>query len=537
MLNSVKRKRGSEVFWRMLIILMISIMSSNCKGFTRRLNPPTTPTTPANPTSMETPPFEKPASQSKPPTLNSVPNPTLFDTAWLDRTIFVGGLIPSARSVLDERYDRSVYHLAVDIADDLLSLSLKEELLYTNHEATALDEVILRMYPPLFGAKVNYTEFKINGQLSHPQVLYQDTVLLFALDERLDIGESVVISINLTMQMPEDPSGNYQIFGHVKDLLTLAHFYPMAAVYDGDGWHTEIPTTFGDVTYSDTSYYLVKVTLPLNAAIVSSGNSLEPVLMNDHQVITIAGGPMRDFYLAAGTNLEVYSDQLGSTMINSYAPAAIYEGNMAALDIASTAIELFDREIGPYPYTEFDVLATYTTALGVEYPGVTAINQNLYQGEQGNQTYLEATVAHEVGHQWFYGVVGNDQVNQPWLDESLTQYITGIYFLERYGAQVSKDYQSSWYSRWDRVQREQIPIGLPVKYYEPGSYSAIVYGRGPVFFSTLEKEISETTFKTFLQNYYTDNLWENTSPIQMKEIAEDACACDLTSIFDEWVNP
>ena len=107
-------------------------------------------------------------------------------------------------------------------------------LLYTNHEDTVLDKIILRMYPPLFGAKVKYNEFMINGQESQAQVLYQASVLQFNLEHGLGVGESVVISIKLEMEMPEDPSGNYQIFGYVNDLLTLAHFYPMAAVYDGD---------------------------------------------------------------------------------------------------------------------------------------------------------------------------------------------------------------------------------------------------------------------------------------------------------------
>ncbi len=539
---SEDRKPFGSVMRIMLVGLMTIVISSSCTGFTRRLNPTPSHTITAlpNPTPIST--IITASTNTEPPILNGVPKPSLFDTEWLDRSKFVSGLVPVARNTLDDRFDRSVYHLAVDIADNFQSIEIHEELLYTNHEDTVLDKIILRMYPPLFGAKVKYNEFMINGQESQAQILYQASVLQFNLEHGLGVGESIVISIKLEMEMPEDPSGNYQIFGYVNDLLTLAHFYPMAAVYDESGWHTEIPPPYGDVTYTDSSYYLVQVNLPQNATVVSSGNIISKEFANQQQTFTIAGGPMRDFYLAAGTNMEVYTRQIGDTRVNSYAPVALREGSVTANDVAFAAIDIFSREIGLYPYTEFDVLATYTNALGVEYPGITAINQNLYKGGQDlsgtpNQVYLESTVAHEVGHQWFYGVVGNDQVNQPWLDESLTQYITGLYFTERYGPQVSKEYQSSWFSRWDRVQEETTPIGLPVSDYDQKAYSAIVYGRGPIFFSVLEKEIGETAFASFLRSYYSANLWENSNSQQITKIAEEACSCDLTQLFDEWVKP
>ena len=98
---------------------------------------------------------------------------------------------------------------------------------------------------------------------------------------------------------------------------------------------------------------------------------------------------------------------------------------------------------------------------------------------------LETTVAHEVGHQWFYNTVGNDQANEPWVDESLTQYITSMYFLDEYGQNGMDLYRESWTSRWERVKKDATPIGLPATDYEGASYSAIIYGRGPIFIQTL----------------------------------------------------
>ncbi len=403
------------------VVLLSIILLSGCNGFTRRLNPP--PLKSIKPTAvLQSTAVESTPESSTTPVLDAIPAPGVIQIAWLDRTPFEDGLISGSRSVLKQRYDRSVYHLQVNVADDYQTVTLKEEILYTNHEDITLDKVILRIYPAIFGARVKYSGFLNNGIKAQPVIRSNDSVIEFPLKDGLKVGESIVLSIDLEMQMPADPSGNYQVFGFIDKLLTLAHFYPIVAVYDSSGWHDELPPAYGDVVYSDTSYYIVEVTLPGDAVLVSSGISRQSRMVNNHQIVLLAGGPMRDFYLAAGLGLEKISTQVGETTVNSYANPEIQEGNEKALDTAAEALRIFTQDIGPYPYSKFDVLATSTTALGVEYPGVTVINRTIYQPGKNsnnvpNSVYLESTIAHEVGHQWFYNVLGDDQVNQPWLDE------------------------------------------------------------------------------------------------------------------------
>lgn len=529
--------KPDSIFFAIVLLLMIT----GCTFPFRKDQPvqPAHPTTIAGP--IQTTSVITPTRPEDLTNLTPVPSPKYLNYDWYDRSVFSANLVPAARDVLTERYDRSVYHLNINISDDLRTLHLEEEILYTNHEVSPISKIILRMYPSLMGAKVSFRNFSLNDEAMQPSISHQNSLLEFDLEEELRVGESVVISTELEIEMPEDPSGNYQMFGVVSNLLTLAHFFPMVAVYDEAGWHKEIPAQYGDIIYADASYFIVQVEINEKFQVVSSGNEILNVNQGDHKVITIAGGPMRDFYLAIGSDLVSNIEKVGDTIVTSYSPSSLNEGSLAALDAAASAIKIFNTEIGPYPYSEFDVLATYTKALGVEYPGITAINSDLYlpgQGKDGtpNSIYLESTVAHEVGHQWFYSTVGNDQINHPWLDEALTQYITGLYYTERYGHQASSSYQSSWYSRWDRVKRESIPIGLPVKSYDPEYYSPIVYGRGPLFFKSLSEEIGEEKFNSFLRSYYDENMWENSNPSIIKKTAEEACTCDLTTLFDEWVN-
>ena len=56
---------------------------------------------------------------------------------------------------------------------------------------------------------------------------------------------------------------------------------------------------------------------------------------------------------------------------------------------------------------------------------------------------MEGTVAHEVGHQWFYNLVGDDQLDDPWLDESFAQFATLQYFTDEYGASGADGFRNS----------------------------------------------------------------------------------------------
>jgi aminopeptidase N len=131
--------------------------------------------------------------------------------------------------------------------------------------------------------------------------------------------------------------------------------------------------------------------------------------------------------------------------------------------------------------------------------------------------------------------VGNDQIDEPWIDESLTQYMTMLYFLDVYGEQGEEGFRDSFYRRWDSIDGADIPIGLPAGEYEGSEYSGIIYGRGPLFFDALAEEMGEESFNAFLHNYYQANKWGISSGATIKAAAEEACGCDLSAIFAEWI--
>ncbi len=487
------------------------------------------------------PTVSAPAATPPAATTSAVPAaPSLTPAAWDDRSIFRSGLVSSAQGVLQQLPGASVYHIDLTIAPDRVDLSGKEEVRYTNRTGTALDEVYFRLFPNLSGGSISVAALEVDGKRAASSLEQNDSALKVPLSPALQPGEAVIIGMDFSVKVPDSQGGNYNIFVYTNNVLTLSQFYPLIPAYDAHGWHIEIPPNFGDLTYSEVSFYQVHITAPAGLTVVTSGRVLQQDKSGDDQLLSVAAGPVRDFYVAASDRYTLVSARVGETIVNSYTFPEFAEGANLTLDFAKNAFASYGERFGAYPYTQFDIVSTPTEALGVEYPGVIALADSLYNLSPGSnglpaQTYLEATTAHEIAHQWFYGVVGDDQVNQPWLDKSMAQYLTSLYYLDAHGSAASQSYMQNWYGRWSRVDSAQIPIGQPVGAYDEQSYSAIVYGRGPIFLDTLSKQMGAQEFDAFLKDYYLTYQWGIATTQDFQKLAEKDCACDLTGLFNQWV--
>lgn len=487
------------------------------------------------PQATATPP---PASTPEPTGI--LPNPTLFETAWADRSPFRAGLIDSEQAALDGLPGASVYHLEVTLSDELTRLQGQQEVRYTNQEVVPLNEIYFRLFPNLADGSVTISNLKVNGQPVEPGFELENSAMRVPLAAPLQPGESAVVQFDFAVQVSQDEGGNYGTFAFKDGVLALAHFYPLIPAYDDEGWNIEIAPYIGDVVYADSSFYLARVTAPLTPTLAASGVEINREQNDMRQIVTYAAGPMRDFYLAVSERFTKTSRAVGQTVINSYAPVEFAAGAELTLTQAETAVNSFNQRFGPYPFTELDLVSTTTFALGVEYPGIVAILVDLYdpaRNVRGMATgsLLEGVVAHEVGHQWFYSVVGNDQVDEPWLDEAMAQYATLVYYLDAYGEDGMAGFRRSLERRWERVGRADIPIGLPVRDYNESSYGAIVYGRGPLFVELLAETMGLEAFTAFLKDYYQSYKWGVVTGADFKQTAERHCGCDLTELFEAWV--
>jgi aminopeptidase N len=550
--GGIKMTRSNRNLALVLALLLACVWAGGCNGGKATKQPTarftaTVPvaTAPAEPEAAEietgAPASTATAIDGPTPIPASTPIPFRhFDTAWDDREIFRQGLVDAAREALDRLPGASVYRIAFEISDDLYLLGGQEQVRYTNREDEPLDEIYFRLFPNIAGGAATVSALQVDGQDVEPAYEYQDSALRVPLPTALQPGEQVVIQMDFKVQVAREMAGNYGLFGYFDGVLVLDEFYPVIPVYDDEGWNVEVPPPNGDVTHFDASFYLVRVTAPTGLMVVASGVQVEREDGGDNQVLTFAAGPARDFYLAASENYTVISETVGETTVNSYAFAERAQGAELALQFATGALRSYSERFGVYPYTEFDVVSTPMLALGMEYPGIVDIALTLYDPDEEvwgspSQVVLESTVAHEVAHQWFYNVVGNDQVDEPWLDEAVVQYATGLYYVDVYGECAAQGFRDSWEGRWDSVDRAEIPIGLPSGAYAEGEYGPIVYGRGPLFIAALAEEMGQETLDEFLRDYYQSHKWGIGTGDAFRQLAEQHCQCDLTALFEEWV--
>lgn len=463
-----------------------------------------------------------------------------FAVSWDDRSYQDQAWLPSSYDSAIDLTSANQYRMEVFIASDFKTVSGRQQIRYTNNEAVALDEVYLRLFPNLAGGDARVTLVTIDGQAVEPVYEAQNSSVKLSLEGELGPGESIVLELEFSTTIPRRMEGNYGLFGYFDGFLVLDTFYPMIPAYDAEGWQKEATPPNGDPTYNDISFYLVQVHAPAGLTLMATGSEVDRIERDGQQVVVYASGPARDFYIAAAEGLEVVQEQVDDTLVCSYAPAGFREHAELVLSAGVNALQSFEERFGPYPYPEMELTGTPMRALGIEYPGIMGMNLDLYdpEGSIGGvpaAVYLESTVAHEVSHQWFYNIVGNDQVEQPWLDEALAQYATYLYFLDTYGVEAAAAFEQSWYDRWDRTDRADIPIGLPAGEYQGAEYSGIVYGRGPIFIAELSRKMGQDVLDLFLRQYVQQHAWGIATAGDFEAAAEAACGCILDDFLADWV--
>lgn len=330
-------------------------------------------------------------------------------------------------------------------------------------------------------------------------------LLNVSLPQPIHPNDSFSIWIDFETAITNNQSYRLNYFDETSHVLSLCNFYPILAVYDEkDGWNLEPLYFIGDPFYSDLANYYVNLTVSNNYQIASSGQLISQTSVSkSHVCYHYQLLRARDFAFAICPDYIVETGLFDNTAVNIYyLPVDVGNWSNSALVHAKYALSLFSDLYGPYPYPTYAVASTYGFYGGMEWPGLVYI-QSGYQ-------YTETVIAHETAHQWFYGVVGNDQIDEGFLDEGLVCYNHWYYFEHRY------DYQGFFTDHVMRTaennSREFFPEGLIINRsindivkedLDPMYYWEAAYHKAPAVFHLLRTYIGDDTFFNALQRYYT----------------------------------
>ncbi len=249
---------------------------------------------------------------------------------------------------------------------------------------------------------------------------------------------------------------------------------------------------------------------------------------------------VRDFAWLASDTFETASKKVGKTLITSYYYTAGY--GEKALDYAAESLAYFNEAFGEYPYSQFAVVESDFYIGGMEYPNLIMLDHGLYQNH--NIGYLELVTVHETAHQWWYGLVGNNQITDAWMDEGLTEYSTVLYYGNRYSEKKEQEiYQNLIGEGKYNIHSSYWSLGIldetihrPIyEFVDWTFYDMLVYGKGAMLFHSLREEMGNEKFFQGLQKYYRDNQFQNAGKSNLIQAFNQVSGLKWQEHFDAWL--
>ena len=454
-------------------------------------------------------------------------------------------MLPDTRQDLEALRNLNRYSIRVDIDYAGHSFAGSERVDITNREAVALDRLYFRLLPnggkSYGGGWLDVSRTAVDGQPVEIHLSLSDTVLEVPLAEPLEVGESLQVEFDFSGVVPidfgsdADGENGYGIYNFTDGVLALSGWYPILAVYDEQGWNLDPVSAIGDSVYSDSALYTVGVTAADDLVLATTGIEIEAGNARRY-----ASGPVRDFFMIMSPEFEVVSQEADGARINSFYLPGNEQAGEKALEVAAGSLQVYNQRFGPYPYEELDVVeAPMQNALGVEYPGIVLVSSDLY-ADPSEFTFAVAT-AHEVAHQWWYGVIGNDVFDEPWLDEGLATYSSNVYFQQAEGEETYQGYAGYWNQRLQELRDEgrDDVVTRSLSYFENqengSSYGTVVYTKGALFFKALREEIGDQAFFSGLQSYYQDHKYGIARTDALLEAFKTAAGRPLDDLYQEWL--
>lgn len=451
---------------------------------------------------------------------------------------------PTRESGLPDPQLVNQYDIQAAIDFEALTFEGRQSVTYINTEDTALDALYFRLLPnggSSYGdGSLEIEQAAVNGQAVSVERSEDGLIAAVPLSAPLQPGEQTQVELAFRGEVPREFGGGYGIYNFSDEVMTLAGWYPILAVFDADGWNLDPVSSIGDSVYSDIAYYQVSVQIPRDLLLVATGTVTETQENGDEITYTLESGPVRDFFMALSPIFKRQSAEVDGITVNSYYLPGSERGGRKALEVAIDSLRIFNQQFGPYPYTELDIVQSpMRYAAGVEFPAIILIGDFLYDNPE--RDFFSIATSHEVAHQWWYNVVGNDVFDEPWLDEALTSYSSSLYYEFNFNPQSYQSLIDSWQFEYLEAARQGADdvVTQTLQHFEekpnPGVYSVVVYTKGALFFHALREEIGDEAFFTGLQTYYDQYRFRTATTEDLLAVFEDAAGQELDPLFQEWL--
>ena len=499
---------------------------------------------------------------------------------------FNSNLVVSQQNYFQQRVD---YKLDVNLNDENHSLRAYEEINYVNNSPQALDTIYFHLWPnayknnstalakqmlwqgktTLYYSKVeergfiDSLDFKVNGK---PVKWEYDKehidICKLILNGSLQPSDSITISTPFFLKIPD---AKFSRLGHTGQAYYMTQWYPKPAVFDNKGWH-QMPYLDQGEFFSEFGSFDVKITLPDNYVLCATGdkekNSDEEEFINKKikqtltaiekysndkieettlsvpastklvKTIRFKQSRVHDFAWFADKRFYVLRDSIElphtKRMVNTW--VYFTPKNLKlwkdAVKYVGRSTHFYSLHNGDYPYNNVSAVdGSIMAGGGMEYPNITVI------GDVSSAMELDMVIAHEVGHNWFYGILGNNERDHPFLDEGVNSFIELRYLRSNYphktlAAFVQKDstfklfginkfplwkYQELPFYSALRSRTDQEISSASTELTE-SNYGAIIYSKSALVLDYLMDYMGENVLDKAMLSYFETYKFKHPSP-------------------------
>lgn len=506
----------------------------------------------------------------------------------------------------DDYWQQEVhYNIAVSLDDENHKLKATWELEYQNNSPETLDFIYLHVWPNAYSSKesklakqiyqegndyIHFGPDSIKGYLKVEGDITQDgqaaeysyhaiDIIKLELNQPLPPNQSTTLAMNYEVGIP---SGRISRLGHLGQSYQITQWYPKPAVFDQDGWHEMSYLNQGEF-YSEYGSFDVSITLPKNYVLGATGdlqNSDEEAWLKQKEeetkqwfekgfdVDSLMKFPPSDtetktlrfiqsnvhdfawfcdkrYFVLTGEVEMPHSDRtVKSVALFTPRNARQWENSIEYLNDGTYYYSLWN---GDYPYNHVTAVdGTISAGGGMEYPNITVI------GNMGSKRQLEIVIVHEVGHNWFYGVLGSNERTHGWMDEGLNTLNEVRYIQTKYPDNESLsdaigggfmhmdhlDYQDQSYLSAHSVMRvgEDQPCETTSEGFTSLNYGLIMYQKTGLIFNYLRDYLGDERFDQAMSTYYDEWKFKHPQPEDLRRSLEQSTGEDLSWMFDGLIN-
>ncbi|GAB4376834.1 MAG: hypothetical protein Kow0075_04440 [Salibacteraceae bacterium] len=485
-----------------------------------------------------------------------------------------------------------------------------EEVTYHNHSPDTLTILVFHLWPNAYkntetalakqllktgNTKMAFADPEELGFIDSLKFVTEGRELNWYIDLRhIDIctlllsnplypGDSVVLEIPFRVKIP---SGKISRLGHLDQSYQITQWFPKPAVYDTSGWHG-MPYLHQGEFYSEFGNYTVQITLPENYVVGATGSltttselnylhkkdaetreflkqnvgvdslrSLQkfPPSADQPKTIQFVAKNVHDFaWFADKRYLVLHDEYMAETSDKSISLYAMFTPLSARLwqnsiEYLRDAVYYYSLWNGPYPWPQVTADdGTISAGGGMEYPMVTVI------GGSASPLRLEQVIMHEVGHNWFYGILASNERRWPWMDEGINSYNELRYMTTKYPTKamfgldprISHFLGLDYYNLGDehyftylltaRPNADQ-PISSPAASFSTINYGSIVYSKTAVFMNYLRSYLGDSIMDSAMHRYYQNNAFKHPDPTAFERAITASTNRDLDWFFGPVLN-